>query len=121
MMSARWSAALAALVLPFLPASAVANPTASATPSQQHLLDRIDLPNGWQPEGITTDGDRLYVGSLANGAIWKTNPATGRGRVLAKGATGRTAVGVDYDARHNLIWVAGGATNTVRAHNARSP
>jgi len=119
-MSTRWSAALAALVLPFLPASAVANTTTSAAPSHQRLLDRINLPDGWQPEGITTDGDRLYVGSLANGALWKTNPATGRGHVLAKGATGRAAVGVDYDARHNLIWVAGGATNTVRAHNART-
>jgi len=120
MMSPRWSAALAALVLPFLPTSAVANPTVSGAPSQQRLLDRIDLPNGWQPEGITTDGDRLYVGSLANGAIFKVNPATGHGRVLAQGATGRTAVGVDYDPWHNLVWVAGGATNTVRAQNART-
>ena len=121
MMSPRWSAAaLAALVLPFLPASAVANSPVSAAPSHQRLLDRIDLPNGWQPEGITTDGDRLYVGSLANGAIFKVNPATGHGRVLAQGATGRTAVGVDYDPWHNLVWVAGGATNTVRAQNART-
>jgi sugar lactone lactonase YvrE len=131
MMSPRWSAAvLAALVLPFMPASAVANPaqnaaqnptrnpTLSPAPAHHRLLDRIDLPNGWQPEGITTDGDRLYVGSLANGAVWKANPATGRGRVLVKGASGRAALGVDYDAWHNLIWTAGGATNTVRAYNA---
>ena len=30
----------------------------------RHEPDRIDLPNGWQPEGITTDGKNLYVGSL---------------------------------------------------------
>ncbi len=27
--------------------------------------DRIDLPAGWAPEGITTDGTTLYAGSLA--------------------------------------------------------
>jgi sugar lactone lactonase YvrE len=116
----RWSAALPALVLPFIPATAGAAPNVTSGASEHRVVDRINLPNGWQPEGITTDGDRLYVGSLANGAIWKANPATGRGHVLAKGVTGRVAVGVDYDARHNLLWVAGGATNTIRAHNART-
>lgn len=109
----RWSAALLALALPFIPVT-TADAQTAAKPA------RIDLPHGWQPEGITTDGDRLYVGSLANGAIWKANPYTGKGRVLAKGRTGRVAVGVEYDARHNLLWVAGGATNTIRAHNART-
>jgi hypothetical protein len=108
----RWSVVLLALVIPFMPVTADADQ--AAAPS------RIDLPDGWQPEGITTDGDRLYVGSLANGAIWKANPDTGKGRVLAQGRTGRVAVGVEYDAWHNLVWVAGGDTNTVRAHNART-
>lgn len=114
----RWSAALLALVIPFIPAT-----TADARPADAHAAtapSRINLPDGWQPEGITTDGDRLYVGSLANGALWKANPDTGRGRILARGATGRVAVGVEYDARHHLLWVAGGATNTIRAHDART-
>lgn len=108
----RWSAALVALVIPFMPPSAQAQP--APTPN------RIELPHGWQPEGITTDGDRLYVGSLANGAIWKANPETGKGRILAKGRTGRVAVGVEYDAAHDLVWVAGGGTDTIRAHDART-
>jgi sugar lactone lactonase YvrE len=108
----RWSAVLLALVIPFLPASAEAHPGPAPA--------RIDLPDGWQPEGITTDGNRLYVGSLANGAVWKANPHTGRGRVLVPGRTGGVAVGVEYDAWHNLVWVAGGATNTIRAYNART-
>jgi sugar lactone lactonase YvrE len=120
-MTARyWSAAaVVALALPLLPASAGAAPEVASHVSHR-VVDRIDLPNGWQPEGITTDGEHLYVGSLANGAIWKANPHNGHGRVLAEGVTGRVAVGVDYDPWHNLIWVAGGATNTIRAHNART-
>ena len=42
--------------------------------------DRIDLPAGWQPEGITTDGTSLFAGSLANGAIWKGDPSYWPGR-----------------------------------------
>ena len=60
------------------------------------------------------------IQSLANGAIWKTNPQTGQGRVLAKGRAGRVAVGVEYDAKRNLIWVAGGPTEIIRAHSART-
>jgi outer membrane protein assembly factor BamB len=78
--------------------------------------DRIDLPAGWQPEGITTDGTSLFVGSLANGAIWKGDPATGEGSVLVPGADGTVAVGLDLaDGR---LWVAGGDTGTVTAYDA---
>jgi hypothetical protein len=107
-----WITALLALTLPLLPATSEAHSGPAPT--------RIDLPDGWQPEGITTDGDRLYVGSLADGALWKANPHTGKGRILARGRTGRVAVGVEYDAWHDLIWVAGGDTNTIRAHSART-
>jgi len=107
----RWGVAVAALLLPLIPGSAA---------GQAALPDRIDLRDGWQPEGITTDGTSLYVGSLAHGAVWKTNPATGRSRVLVKGHRRRTAVGVEYDAAHHLVWVAGGATKMVWAYNART-
>lgn len=112
MTSKLWIVALFALTLPLVPVTAAGHPGPAPT--------RIELPDGWQPEGITTDGDRLYVGSLADGAIWKANPHTGKGRILAPGRPGRVAVGVEYDAWHNLIWVAGGATDTIRAHDARS-
>lgn len=84
------------------------------------LPERIDLPRGWQPEGITTDRRSLYVGSLKNGALWKGSPRSTRGQVLAKGRKGRVAVGVDYDRSRDLLWVAGGATGVIRAHDARS-
>ena len=99
-----------------LPAGTAATPG----PAQRVLPGRIDLPDGWQPEGIATDGTHLYVGSLANGAIWKAQIQTGTGHRLARGRTGRVAVGLEYDARHHLVWVAGGGTNKIRAHNART-
>jgi hypothetical protein len=82
--------------------------------------DRIELPDGWQPEGITTDGRSLYVGSLVDGAIWSASSKTGDGELLARGKDGRVAVGLDYDERRDLIWVAGGDTGQIRAQDADS-
>jgi hypothetical protein len=95
-----------------VPADAGRGHRASAAP------DRIDLPDGWRPEGITTDGRLLYVGSLADGAIWVADPRSGDGEVLAQGRPGRVAVGIDHDRRRDVLWVAGGATGEVRAHDA---
>jgi hypothetical protein len=88
--------------------------------AERGLPQRIALPRGWQPEGITTNRTSLFVGSLKDGAIWTGDPLTGRGHVLAKGKQGRAAAGVDYDARRHLLWVAGGGTGVIRAHKARS-
>lgn len=82
------------------------------------LPSRIDLPDGFQPEGITSAfNSRLYVGSLANGAIWRGSARTGEGRILVDGVEGRQAVGLHIDWRARL-WVAGGNNHTVRVYNA---
>jgi strictosidine synthase-like protein len=79
---------------------------------------RIDLPNGFQPEGITAGfHNRLYVGSLANGAIWRGNARTGEGKILVAGVAGRQAAGLHLDGRARL-WVAGGGNHTIRVYNA---
>jgi DNA-binding beta-propeller fold protein YncE len=81
----------------------------------------IDLPTGWRPEGVTAGRKNdLYVGSLANGAIYKANARTGEGAILTPGATGRVSVGVDFDKRTNRLWVAGGGTQEVRVVDATS-
>lgn len=80
--------------------------------------DRIDLPAAWQPEGITTDGTSLFVGSLADGAIWKGDPASGAGEVLVAGTEGSVSAGLDVDRQHGHIWAAGGPTGEVRAYDA---
>ena len=87
--------------------------------AQDEALDRIDLPTGWQPEGVTTDGTTLFAGSLADGAILRADPATGETTVLAEGAEGRVSVGVDLDGAGRL-WAAGGPTGEIRAYDAAS-
>lgn len=114
--TSRWLGALALMTAASL---AAVTPAASGHDGG-NAVDRVDLPNGWQPEGVTTDGHRLYVGSLADGAIYQANPRTGEGKVLATGETGRVAVGVDYDKRRDLLWVAGGPTGQVRAQSAKT-
>ena len=100
-----------ALSLGFAPAVAAHGPTG------RHLPSQIDLPAGWQPEGITAGpGSTFYVGSLAGGAIWKGNFRTGTGRVLVP-AAGTVAAGVEYDWRNGRIWVAGGPTGDVRVYS----
>jgi len=81
---------------------------------------RINLPDGWRPEGITNHGTTLYVGSLANGAIYAANARTGLGDILVPGVPGSVAVGVEYEAAHDRLWVAGGPTGSVRAYDASS-
>jgi strictosidine synthase-like protein len=79
---------------------------------------RIALPNGFAPEGITAGrGTTVYVGSLVDGRIWRGDVRTGRGSILVPPAGG-TAVGTEYEARANRLWVAGGGTGAVRVYNA---
>jgi hypothetical protein len=80
--------------------------------------DRIDLPPAWQGEGITTDGSSLYAGSLADGAIWKGDPASGVGDVLVPGEEGAVSVGLDIGADTGRLWAAGGPTGQVRAYDS---
>jgi outer membrane protein assembly factor BamB len=92
---------------------------AAPVTAQEETLDRIELPDGWAPEGITTDGSSLFAGSLADGAIWRADPMSGEGELLAAGAEGRVAAGVDHDG-FGRLWAAGGPTGEVRAYDADS-
>jgi hypothetical protein len=82
------------------------------------LPTRIDLPDGFAPEGIESGWNgRLYAGSLVDGAIWTGSPKTGKGKILVPGVAGRVAVGLHLDGRGRL-WVAGGPTQTIRVYRA---
>jgi hypothetical protein len=102
-------------VVAVLGASLVAAPVAA----QDDTLDRIDLPAGWQPEGVTSDGSTLFAGSLADGAILTADPVSGETAILVPGAEGKVSVGVDLDP-YGRLWVAGGPTGEVRAYDAAS-
>jgi sugar lactone lactonase YvrE len=91
-----------------------------ATAGASTFPDTIRLPDGWQPEGIAAGhGTSLYVGSLANGAIWKADARTGTGDALVPGRDGRVAVGIKVD-QHNRLFVAGGPTGKAFVYDAQT-
>lgn len=114
MTNLRRTVALAAVVV-----AATVLPTAAhaASDDTSGQPDRIGLPVGWLPEGITTDGKNLFSGSRADGSILKIGIRSG-GRKTFAGAQGRIAVGLDHDARRDVLWVAGGAGKQIRAQDA---
>ena len=109
--------------------SLVIVPAAAAHGGKHHpapLPTRIDLPAGFQPEGITSGpsskwagSTRLYVGSLADGAIWKGSVKGGPGKILVPGVAGQSALGLHIDWRGRL-WVAGGDDQTIRVYSTRT-
>ena len=81
--------------------------------------ETIALPNGWQPEGIAIGrGTTFYVGSIPTGAVYRGDLRTGKGAPFVQGATGRAAVGVDFD--RGLLFVAGGPTGKGFVYDARN-
>ena len=63
----------------------------------------------FRPEGISIgNGTTFYVGSIPTGAVYRGDLRTGTGAVLVPGATGRAAIGVEFD--RGLLYVAGGPT-----------
>jgi sugar lactone lactonase YvrE len=80
----------------------------------------IQLPTGFQPEGIEVGkGTTFFVGSVANGAIYRGNLRTGTGAILVPGATGKSATGIELDNR-NRLWVSGASTGKAYVYNART-
>lgn len=98
----------------------IAVSTAGASAVAAAFPDRIDLPDGWQPEGIATgQGHELFVGSIPTGAVWRVNARTGEGEQLVQGGAGRAAIGLKADGRGRLF-VAGGPTGKAFVYDTRS-
>ncbi len=71
---------------------------------------RIDLPDGWQPEGIAAGrGTIMYSGSRATGDVVAVDIRTGERALVVDAPAGRTATGLELD-RWGRLWVSGGAT-----------
>jgi sugar lactone lactonase YvrE len=79
----------------------------------------IDLPTGFQPEGIATrNQNSFFVGSIPTGAIFRGDLRTGEGSVFVPAREGRSAIGLSQ--RRNLLFVAGGATGQAYVYDART-
>ena len=77
----------------------------------QAFPDVIPLPDGFQPEGIAVGkGSTFYVGSIPTGAVYRADLRTGEGDILVPAQEGRAAIGMKYDERTGLLFVAGGPT-----------
>jgi sugar lactone lactonase YvrE len=90
-----------------------------AATSSRGFPEHIDLPNGWQPEGIAIGrGTNFYVGSIPTGRVYRGDLRTGQGAELVPNR-GRRAIGVEVDHR-NRLWVAGGPTGDGYVYNANT-
>lgn len=98
---------------------AVGSP-ASSTKGGKPFPEVIQLPTGFQPEGIEVGrGTTFYVGSVASGAIFRGDLRTGTGAILVPGASGNAATGIELDRRMRLF-VAGAATGKAYVYSART-
>jgi sugar lactone lactonase YvrE len=71
----------------------------------------VALPNGFQPEGIAAGtGTKFFVGSIPTGAVYRGDLLTGQGSVLVPPQADRSSIGMKYDSRTGLLFVAGGAS-----------
>src|SRR4051794_14532105 len=103
------------LLLAGLLAFGLVQPGASA----HRAPERIPLPDGFRPEGITIGHHhRAFLGSLADGDIYRLNLRTGEGRVISRGP-GTMSVGLKIDRRHRLF-VSGGGAGNARVIDSRS-
>jgi sugar lactone lactonase YvrE len=102
---------LAILVAGAFAATAVAGSTTT-------FPKRIDLPDGFQPEGIATSGQQFFVGSIPTGAVYRGNVRTGQGSILVAGQEGRAATGLEID--RGRIFVSGATTGNAFVYDART-
>ena len=89
--------------------------------SAAQFPESIPLPNGFQPEGIASgEGTTFYVGSIPTGAIYRGDIETGEGAILVPPQEGRHAIGLKFDSRTGLLYVAGGDTGFAYVYDAET-
>ena len=110
--------ALSLLIL----AGLVAPPTlAVASPSSEHRSDLIVLRGADSAEGIAKgNGATFYAGELFTGDIYRGNLRRGTAKKFIDAPDGRNALGMAFDRRHDLLFVAGGQTGQAYVYNTRS-
>ena len=123
----RTTIAAAALTLGSL--TAVSTPAQAATEHgtghghghgpHDRVPSQVALPDGFQPEGIATDRrGQAYLGSRADGDIYRVDLRNGKGKVIAQGP-GTPSLGLKIDQRDRLF-VAGGTGGDARVLDGRS-
>ncbi|WP_354643083.1 SMP-30/gluconolactonase/LRE family protein [Kitasatospora camelliae] len=103
------------------PLGSSARAATDSAEAESCLPNGFPLPNGFNPEGITIDAlGRAYLGSLANGDIYRASLATGQGEVISAGlGPGSPSLGLKIDGRGRLF-VSGGWGGDARVIDART-
>jgi sugar lactone lactonase YvrE len=100
--------------------TAVATPRERGGAASERFPDVIALPDGFQPEGITTGrGTTFFVGSLASGDVYRGDLRSGDGDVFVE-SDDRVAIGLSYDRRSDSLFVAGGGAGEAYVYDAES-
>lgn len=86
--------------------------------TNQAFPARIDLPDGFQPEGIATAGQQFYVGSIPTGDVYRGSLRTGQGSLFVNAPADRRSIGMKVDG--GRLFVAGGPTGDAYVYNART-
>src|SRR5690349_15277352 len=98
-------------------ALALTAPATAQAKSDTVLPTTINLPNGFQPEGIAIGVlPFAFFGSRATGDLFRVNLVNGQGAIFSKGP-GTASLGMKLDLRGRLF-VAGGTGGDARVVNA---
>ena len=104
------------VVLMVLLAAATATSAYAARPDEQ-----IVLPGATSAEGITDGyGTTFYAGDLLAGDIFRGDVRRGTAEPFIDAPAGRMAVGMDFDPRSGLLFVAGGAGGAAYVYDTRT-
>jgi len=88
--------------------------------ARQAFPEVIPLPEGFQPEGIARGvGHTFYTGSLNGGAIFRGDLRSGAVEMIAEPGA-KMAVGMKFDSRSGLLFVAGGVFGTAYVFDGKT-
>jgi sugar lactone lactonase YvrE len=117
----RWIQRVGISVLALASALTAVPVQASAAPPTGHKTDVIALPGATSAEGIARGtGSTFYAGELSTGDIFRGDIRRGTAERYIDAPAGRNALGMVFDRRHHLLFVAGGGTGQAYVYDTRS-
>jgi sugar lactone lactonase YvrE len=113
------AAVLAATLTTTLTTTLGTSPVAAADHRSHAFPPRIELPDGFMPEGITIGrGATAWFGSRRDGDIYEVDLRTGEGETISEGP-GTPSVGLKVD-RRGRLFVSGGTGGDARVVDTRT-
>jgi sugar lactone lactonase YvrE len=112
-MARRCLVVLTVLLLPLI--------ATATSASAAHRDEQIVLPGAMSAEGIAKGvGSTFYAGDLFGGDIYRGDLQHGTSELFVDAPSGRMALGMAVDVRHDLLFVAGGFDGTAHVYDANT-